>query len=96
MAGPAGWLARRHEATKAKGCPCSASPPLRLLPASRARHYGTSQFHLMPSRMSFRDGRRDAALAKQNRSAPGFKEIKDKEFKELKDFKEDRGGGWAR
>ncbi len=43
--------------------------------------------------MSFRDERRDAASQNDTGLRRGFKEIKDKEFKELKDFKEDGGGG---
>ncbi len=51
-----------------------------------------TQSHLMPSQMSFRDGRRDAASQNDTGLRRGFKEIKDKEFKELKEFKEDGGG----
>ncbi len=94
-------LARSHEATKAQGWPCFASPPLRLLPDSRARHSRHRECGITGLR-ACRGKCRDAILpdavanelpgwaarrrlAKRNRSAPGFKEIKDKE---LKDFKE--------
>ncbi len=50
----------------------------------------------MSSKMNFRDGRRDAAPQNDTGQRRGFKELKDKDFKDLNDFKglkEDGVGG---
>ncbi len=63
-----------------------------MLPILRARQSGT----VMPSQMSFRSGRRDAAPQNDTSLRREFKEIKDKDFKEFKEFKEDERGGKGR